>query len=63
MLETNNPREDKFNNYFNNIPIGIAIINGRGDFLEVNKSILETTGFKREEILGSNVQDFSGRFR
>ena len=59
MSEINNHKVDKFNNYFDNIPIGVAIINGRGDFLEVNKSILETTGFKREEILGSNVQDFT----
>lgn len=60
MSETNNTyKGDKFCDYFNNIPIGIAIINCRGDFLKVNNSILETTGFTREEILGGNVQDFT----
>lgn len=56
---TSNYNGNKFSNYFDNIPIGIAIVNGRGDFLEVNKSILETTGFNREEILRGNIQDFS----
>ena len=49
----------KDNNLIDYIPIGIAIINGRGDFLEVNKSILETTGFSKKEILNSNVQKLS----
>ncbi|MFW6382309.1 MAG: diguanylate cyclase [Bacillota bacterium] len=60
MSEINNYySENRFSNYFEYLPIGIAIINGRGDFLEVNKSILETTSFKRKEILRGNVLDFT----
>ena len=52
-------RKQRYYNYFNNTPIGIAIINGRGDFLEVNESIINTIGYSRKEILNRNVQDFS----
>jgi len=49
----------KYYEYMDNIPIGIAIINGRGEFLEVNKSIIETTGYSKEMILNKKIHDLS----
>ena len=57
------PRKDlssaKYYEYMDNIPIGVAIINGRGEFLEVNKSIIETTGYTKEVILNRTIHDLS----
>jgi PAS domain S-box-containing protein len=36
---------------------GIAIADGRGDCMEVNSRLLEMLGYRREELLGRNMQD------
>lgn len=44
--------QDKFRMLFEQSPVGMAlIIHETGDFLEVNNSILESTGYTREEFL------------
>ncbi|MDD2196558.1 MAG: PAS domain S-box protein [Bacteroidales bacterium] len=52
--------QDKFRMLFEQSPVGMAmIIHETGDFLEVNNSILESTGYTKEEFLNLSFWDIT----
>jgi PAS domain S-box-containing protein/putative nucleotidyltransferase with HDIG domain len=50
--------ENRFRNLYENIPVGYICLDEQGQFIEANTSWLETTGYKRHEILGMDFEDF-----
>ena len=44
--------EEKFRQFFNNIPDYCYIISTEGNILHINKAALNTLGYKREELVG-----------
>lgn len=54
--------ENRFRMLFEQSPIGIALVlHETGEFLEVNNSILESTGYSREEFLKLSYWDLTPR--
>ncbi|HCY00410.1 MAG TPA: hypothetical protein DG754_09755 [Bacteroidales bacterium] len=52
--------QDKFRMLFEQSPVGMAlIIHETGDFLEVNNSILQSTGYTKEEFLNLSFWDIT----
>ncbi|MCG8698799.1 MAG: PAS domain S-box protein, partial [Bacteroidales bacterium] len=51
--------EDKFRGVFEYADIGIAIANGKGDFIDVNPTFLKFLGYSKEEYLTLNFVDIS----
>lgn len=52
--------EKKFELLFENSPIGMAMVShATGDFLEVNKSLLASTGYTKEEFLALSYWDIT----
>lgn len=54
--------EDKFNRLFEYSPIGLAMVDYQtGQFLEANRSLLESTGYTRDEFLALRYGDITPR--
>lgn len=54
--------EKKFQMLFELSPIGMAMVNHEtGDFMEVNQSLLETTGYTKDEFLNLSYWDITPR--
>jgi len=51
--------ETKFRKIFNESPIGIALINPDGQYIDVNKSMTEITGYSKKEFLNTHILDFT----
>ena len=48
---------ERYETIFNTAPIGIIIEDKRGNIVEVNDVVCEMTGYKKDELEGSNVID------
>ncbi len=60
--------EENFRSLFMNAPMPYQSLDKHGNFLEVNKSLLDTLGYSREELIGNNFveilhPDFADHFR
>ncbi len=51
--------EERYRNLFETVIDGVFIVNGRGRFLEVNKSACLQLGYSREELLQLSLSDTS----
>jgi len=49
--------EKRFRSYIENSPFGIFIANSEGNYVEVNKTACDITGYKREELLDMDLVD------
>ena len=49
--------KEMYETTFNSAPIGIIIEDKNGDILEVNKTMSDMSGYKKEELEGSNIID------
>ncbi len=47
----------RYKELFDNVAEGVFILNHRGQFIETNERVLETTGFSKEELLNLNITD------
>ena len=46
--------ENKFRGYVENVPNGVFVLNEKGHFVEVNKSIVQLTGYTQHELLDNS---------
>jgi diguanylate cyclase (GGDEF)-like protein/PAS domain S-box-containing protein len=54
--------EEKFNMLFEFSPVGMALVNhATGDFIEVNRSLLKSTGYTKEEFFDLTYWDITPR--
>ncbi|MBN1142172.1 MAG: PAS domain S-box protein, partial [Deltaproteobacteria bacterium] len=51
--------EEKYRKYIEHAPCGILIVNGRGEFLEVNDIACRLSGYAREEFSKMTLFDFT----
>jgi len=49
--------EERFRSYIGHAPDGVLIADEKGDFIEVNQSACELTGYSEEELLGKGIPD------
>ncbi|MCF7889795.1 PAS domain S-box protein [Candidatus Bipolaricaulota bacterium] len=49
--------EKKFRSYVENAPVGVFIVDEKGNYLEVNETACNITGYSEEELLEMNVAD------
>ncbi len=49
--------EEKFRSYVENAPNGVFVVDKDGNYLEVNKTACEVTGYSEEELLEMNISD------
>ncbi len=49
--------ENEFKHYINNAPDGIFMINKKGKFIDINNAACKMTGYTKEEILESNIEE------
>ncbi len=47
----------RYKELFDNVAEGVFILNRKGQFIETNERVLETTGYSKEEILNLNISD------
>jgi PAS domain S-box-containing protein len=47
----------RYKELFDNVAEGVFILNHKGQFIENNERVLETTGYSKEELLGLNITD------
>ncbi len=50
---------DAFRLAFDEAPIGVALVDADGQWLRVNRSLCELTGYTAEELLGGHFQDIT----
>ncbi|MCK8825615.1 sensor domain-containing diguanylate cyclase [Fuchsiella alkaliacetigena] len=48
--------EAKFKKYINNAPYGVFVCDENGEYIEVNKTACEMTGYTEEELIGMNFR-------
>jgi diguanylate cyclase (GGDEF)-like protein/PAS domain S-box-containing protein len=53
--------EEKFRTYFENAPVGVFVIEGKGEIKEANQHACKMTGYSKEELLNKNLTDLSTR--
>ena len=49
--------QERYKTIFNSSPVGIIIEDEKGDILEVNETMSEMSGYKKDELEGSNIID------
>ncbi len=49
--------EERFKSIFEQAAVGIAILNEKGEFLQVNRKLCEMTAYSRREIMENTVQN------
>ncbi|MFB6291184.1 MAG: PAS domain S-box protein [Candidatus Bipolaricaulia bacterium] len=49
--------EKKFRSYVENAPVGVSVVNEKGEYVEVNETACEITGYSREELLDMEALD------
>ncbi len=49
--------EERFRSYIENSPDGIFVVDGKGNYIEVNQAACRDTGYSREELLKLNTMD------
>jgi PAS domain S-box-containing protein len=47
----------RYKELFDNVAEGVFILNLKGQFIETNERVLETTGYSKEELLNLNISD------
>lgn len=47
----------RYKELFDNVAEGVFILNHKGQFIETNERVLETTGYSKEELLTLNITD------
>ena len=47
----------RYKELFDNVAEGVFILNSKGEFIETNERVLETTGYTKEELLKLNISD------
>ncbi len=57
MEEALKENENKYRSIFDNSPETIVLIDKRGVLLDINKKVLETVGYRKEEVIGKNILD------
>ncbi|WFN36251.1 methyl-accepting chemotaxis protein [Methanomicrobium antiquum] len=65
LITKHKSTEMKFDYYFNSIlriPTPVFIMNGNLELTDVNNDFLELTGYKREQLLSLNLNDFYKEF-
>nr|WP_319272969.1 PAS domain S-box protein [uncultured Draconibacterium sp.] len=50
--------EEKFRSLYENAPLPYQSLNADGTFKDINPAWLRTLGYKREEVIGKNYEDF-----
>lgn len=53
--------EKKFRTYIKNAPVGIFVIDNKGNFKEVNKQACELTGYEKDELFKKTIFELSTR--
>lgn len=51
--------EEKYSNYIENAPDGIFVVNGDGQYVEVNSSASAITGYSREKLVTMSIRDIT----
>ncbi len=51
--------KEKFQSYVRNAPIGVLVTDLEGEYIEVNDSACEMTGYSEEELIGMNIFDLT----
>ena len=51
--------EEKYSSYIENAPYGIFVVNGKGQYIEVNSSACALTGYSRELLLKKTIGDIT----
>ena len=51
--------EEKYSNYINHAPFGVFVVNEGGQYIDVNPSASEITGYDRENLLRMSIQDIT----
>lgn len=51
--------EERFRSIFNNVAIGVALLDNKGFVLAANNADCEFLGYSREEIVGKHTRDFT----
>ena len=51
--------EEKYSSYIENAPYGVFVINEHGDYIEVNRSAVELSGYTRDELLRMSIRDIT----
>jgi diguanylate cyclase (GGDEF)-like protein/PAS domain S-box-containing protein len=51
--------ERKYSSYVENSPEGIFVIDKNGRYIDVNRAVLEFTGYSKEELLNMNIGDIT----
>ncbi len=49
--------EEKFKAYIREAPVGVLVVDGNGQFYEVNQEACRMRGYTREELLGLRIDD------
>ncbi|MCF7890407.1 PAS domain S-box protein [Candidatus Bipolaricaulota bacterium] len=49
--------EEEFRSYLENAPVGVYMLDEEGNYLEVNKTACEMTGYSKEELLDMGITD------
>jgi PAS domain S-box-containing protein len=49
--------EKKFRSYVENAPLGVFLVDEKGNYLEVNEAACEVTGYTEEELLNLRITD------
>lgn len=52
-------KEELFHSTFSHAPVGMAIIDVKGNIIQVNKNLYEILGYSKKELLNSNFNRFS----
>ena len=47
----------RYKELFDNVAEGVFILNRKGQFIEANERVLESTGYSKEELLNLNIRD------
>jgi len=51
--------EEKYSNYINHAPFGVFVVNEAGQYIDVNPSASEITGYDRKDLLRMSIQDIT----
>lgn len=51
--------EEKYSNYINNAPFGVFVVNEEGQYIDVNPSASEITGYDRDKLLHMSIRDIT----